>query len=374
MLLLLGGAALLTACPQEEPAGNGSAAASASDAPRNLPAEWYADADRNFIPDFIEQQIGYSPTADDCPVNGACGNGAAGSSLKVASNILLILDSSGSMAARLGGRPKIDLAKQSLNSFMSGLPNAASIGFMVYGHRGNNTPAGKAESCAGVELLAPIGAVDKAAVPQLLARFEPRGWTPIGDSLKAARTAFAGKAGNRIILVSDGLETCGGDPVAVARELKTQGLDVRVDVVGFDVQSADAAALRQIAEAGGGEYFNARTHRELDEYFRRQNLAAAQSLGDAVCEMERNNEAMLCDGRLQNAAISAINRQAQSFRQSGDQQAYAEAGAMRGKIMQHFSERNAARASIRQRSNALAKQGQQTIRQSMKTSEQLKTQ
>ena len=72
---------------------------------------------------------------------------------------------------------------------------------------------------------------------------------------------FSGKEGevNKIVLVSDGIETCGGDPVAAAEELNRSGIEVEIDVVGFGVPDDEADQLRDVASAGGGEYFDART-------------------------------------------------------------------------------------------------------------------
>ena len=64
-------------------------------------------------------------------------------------NVELILDSSGSMAERLdSGQTRIDAAKEVLTDVINELPEQPNInvGFRVYGHKGNNTEAGKSES------------------------------------------------------------------------------------------------------------------------------------------------------------------------------------------------------------------------------------
>lgn len=238
------------------------------------------------MPDFIETELGYDPNADDCPLRENCGNGASGEELNKQVNTLLMLDASGSMRAKAGFERKIDTAKQSLKTFVTGAPNLVKMGFLVYGHKGNNTPAGKAESCAadGAEILAPIGGVSADDFDRTLARFEPTGWTPIGLALEKAREAFAGKTGqNRIIMVSDGIETCGGNPVEVARQLHSEGINVTIDVVGLDVGSREQDQLRAIAKAGGGEYYDAKTRSELDEYFKKQREAYNKTMNDIFC-------------------------------------------------------------------------------------------
>ena len=64
---------------------------------------------------------------------------------------------------------------------------------------------------------------------------------------------------NRIVIISDGLETCDGDPVASAQGLLDQGIEVVVDVIGFDLADADRASLEEVARVTGGTYRDART-------------------------------------------------------------------------------------------------------------------
>jgi hypothetical protein len=168
---------------------------------------------------------------------------------------------------------------------------------MVYGHKGANTPGGKAASCAGVELLAPIGTAAFKGFDQTLDRFKPTGYTPLAASLRKARDAFAGKedAINRIILVTDGVETCGGDPVAEARKLKQAGIKVTTDVVGFDVSNPDEASrLRAIAEASGGTYTDARTSDALDNYFQQARDHAEELAKQFLCVIDNAGKVSLC--------------------------------------------------------------------------------
>ena len=187
---------------------------------------------------------------------------------------LLILDSSGSMAADDGtgtGRTKMQAAKDALLKYSGVSSVLFETGFMLFGHEGDTSEAGRPESCeAGGEVLSPIGEVDPASFEGTLSRFEPTGWTPIEGALDEAEGAFSGKEGeiNRVILVSDGVETCGGDPVAAAERLHASGIELTIDVVGFGVPDDETEQLKDVATAGGSEYFDARTGDDLDRYFR----------------------------------------------------------------------------------------------------------
>ena len=128
------------------------------DVPHVLDPQWYIDSNGNGIPDFIETKYGYDPTKENCPMQ-SCGDGGQGSNYNAKGhNVLLILDSSGSMVTKLDGvQTKLAVAKAALLRFVGVIGTAYKLGFMVYGHKGNNTDAGKAASCAGIDVLAPLG-------------------------------------------------------------------------------------------------------------------------------------------------------------------------------------------------------------------------
>ncbi len=266
---------------------------------RPLPAAWYEDPDGDLVPTAVEQQIDTDPQVDECAQAEGCAEAGATTALEQ-SNTLLILDSSGSMAGSAGGgTSKLDAAKQALRRYVAGTPDSLALGFMVFGHKGSNTRGGKAASCAGVELLDPIGKAASQRFDRTLNRFRPTGYTPLAAALLEARDAFAGEedAINRIILVTDGVDTCAGDPVAEARKLKQAGIKVTTDVVGFDVAKPDEARrLRAIAEASGGTYTDARTADDLNRVFEnardrysdlaKQYLCVAGNVGQiALCQM-----------------------------------------------------------------------------------------
>jgi len=70
-----------------------------------------------------------------------------------------------------------------------------------------------------------------------------------------------------VYVVTDGIETCGGDPVAAAEDLAGSGIQPIVNVIGFQAGDADQEALRAIAEAGGGDYTRADSQQDLEEYW-----------------------------------------------------------------------------------------------------------
>lgn len=83
--------------------------------------------------------------------------------------------------------------------------------------------------------------------------------TPIADSLKAIESDLKGAStGAAIILVTDGEETCGGDPAKVIKDLQAKGFDVNLNIVGFAIDDATLAGqFESWADLGGGRYFAA---------------------------------------------------------------------------------------------------------------------
>jgi Mg-chelatase subunit ChlD len=188
-------------------------------------------------------------------------------------NVELILDSSGSMSeATSTGEPRIDAAKRVLNEVIDVIPEdrgeQLNVGFRVFGHRGDNTDAGREESCASTELRVPIQGVNKDALRAEVEQYQPVGWTPIALSLQQAAADFPDDAENitnAIILVTDGLETCAEpqETCNAAAALFTGPKVVTVNVVGLGLAEDELAILQCIADNGGGRLVGAQNAAEL---------------------------------------------------------------------------------------------------------------
>lgn len=175
-------------------------------------------------------------------------------------NLELIVDSSGSMAAETDtGNLRIDSAKTVLTEVISTIPEVegVNVGFRVYGHEGDNTEEGRAESCRSSELLVPMDGVDVPALTEQVNELQPVGWTPLGFSLEEAAKDFEEPASddvvNAIVMVTDGLETCDADPVAIASELRASDAGIITHVIGFGTKPEELDILSGIAEAGDGQ-------------------------------------------------------------------------------------------------------------------------
>ena len=126
----------------------------------------------------------------------------------------------------------------------------------VYGHRVPS--ADKAAACQDTELAVPVGPLDRQLLLGTIDRLQPLGETPIGLSLQQAAADLPDGVPGTVILVSDGEDECfpdlGPEPCAVTRDLVAQGVDLRLETIGLQVEPAGAEQLRCMAEAGGGEF------------------------------------------------------------------------------------------------------------------------
>ncbi|MFI9001094.1 VWA domain-containing protein [Streptomyces sp. NPDC053541] len=194
------------------------------------------------------------------PAAGAAGAAPAAARAEEPARIDLVLDLSGSMNQNdAGGQTRLAAAKQAVSRIIDTAPPEARLGLRVYGatYPGQD----KKQGCADTQQVLPVATMDRAARAEArnrVAGFKAVGFTPIGVSLREAAKDLGTDGKRRIVLVSDGEDTCAPPPPCdVARELKGQGVDLAVDVVGFRTPSAARAQLTCIAEVTGGSYADA---------------------------------------------------------------------------------------------------------------------
>jgi uncharacterized cupredoxin-like copper-binding protein len=185
---------------------------------------------------------------------------AQASANKKTVNVELIVDESGSMAAATDtGVLRIDAAKQVMAQVISAIPDVegVNVGLRVYGHKGDNTDAGRPESCLSSELLVPMAGVDTTQLTAQVNALQPVGWTPLGFALEEAAKDFKEPASadvvNAIVMVTDGLETCDADPIAIAAKLHDSKAGIITHVVGFGTTPEEQTTLSEIAKSGGGQ-------------------------------------------------------------------------------------------------------------------------
>jgi Ca-activated chloride channel homolog len=181
---------------------------------------------------------------------------AAGAAEKA--RVMLVFDASGSMWREVDGRPMIDIAKEVVGKVVDTWRPVDELGLVAYGHRQKG-------SCDDIEVLSEPGPLDKDAFMSTVRKLNPKGKTPMTAAVKIAAEALRySEEKSTVILVSDGLETCGLDPCSIASELERQGVDFTMHTIGFNVDDPEAKTqLQCLAENTGGIAVSAETPEEL---------------------------------------------------------------------------------------------------------------
>lgn len=174
--------------------------------------------------------------------------------------VMFVLDGSNSMWGQINGTAKISIAKEVMTDLVQGWDKNVPMGLTVYGHRRKN-------DCSDIEVVSLPGVADRNQITEKVQQISPRGKTPLTESVRLAAFSIGGYTGAKssVVLVSDGLETCGGDPCALARSLKAINANFTTHVIGFDVTKEEFQSLQCMATETGGKFFRANNATELKD-------------------------------------------------------------------------------------------------------------
>ena len=176
-------------------------------------------------------------------------------------SVEIVVDASRSMWGRMDGEPKMSVAKDILQDVSYWFPEDLNLALRAYG----STSPSESADCADSALLVPFADENRGPIRAAVAGLRPLGQTPIAYALNQASRDFGARSDDRaVVLVTDGIESCGGDPVQAAQDLRDQGIVVHV--IGFGLGNAadeDTASLQAVARASGGRYVTAGSAEEL---------------------------------------------------------------------------------------------------------------
>jgi hypothetical protein len=180
---------------------------------------------------------------------------------RTSKNLEVILDLSGSMKLPLGRSTRIATARRVLRDVVAKIPDDFNVGLRVYGHRYGSR---QKETCTDSELVVPIQKLDRKRLMSVVDSTQPRGETPLVYSVLQTAADLKALGGGSVILITDGEESCHGDPAAAVRELKAAGVDVRLQILGFTLTGQQVEQqLTQFAQAAGGRYYAAQDGQAL---------------------------------------------------------------------------------------------------------------
>ena len=179
--------------------------------------------------------------------------------------VVLCIDTSGSMRSEDVDPTRAQAAEAAARTFVDSVPSGTRIGLVTF-------------STGAIAQLAPTSDLD--AVRDAIDRIPaPDGATAIGDALQLAAQEMPIKGARVIVLLTDGVNNRGADPLAASQTIGAQG--VRIETVGVgssdsgqmipgtsDPAELDVASLRTIAQNGSGQYIGASDASELSDAFR----------------------------------------------------------------------------------------------------------
>ncbi len=196
---------------------------------------------------------------------------------KVKTRILFVLDASGSMYATMDKDNRINVAKRILTKLMDSLERAkgVEVALRVYGH---NSPPSK-HDCKDTKLEVPFSPHNHGAIKKEVAKIVPKGTTLIAYSLQQAAYDFPKEPNirNVIVLITDGIEECQGDPCAVSEALQANGVILRPFIVGIGGTEDFRKAFECV-----GRYYDANTEADFDNVL---NVVVSQALNNTTVQV-----------------------------------------------------------------------------------------
>ncbi len=173
-------------------------------------------------------------------------------SAPVKTRILFIFDESNSMTANWESSKKIDIAKNLLIKMVDSLKNIQNVelALRMYGHQSPTVP----QDCNDTKLEVAFSSNNAEKIIYKLKNTTPKGTTPIARSLEECGNDFppCNNCRNIIILITDGIEACNGDPCKIALTLQNKGITIKPFIIGIGLDVKFKDAFECI-----GEFYNA---------------------------------------------------------------------------------------------------------------------
>ncbi|MBC5775098.1 VWA domain-containing protein [Pontibacter sp. KCTC 32443] len=201
---------------------------------------------------------------------------------KPKTRILFLLDASGSMMAKWENSDRMSVAKDLLAHLVDSLERFENVevALRAYGHQHGR----ELNDCKDTRLEVPFAVKNAGTVKKKLGEIIPRGNTPITYSLEQTAKDFPEdpRARNVVILITDGLESCNGDPCAVSLALQRKRIFLRPFVIGIGIEAEYEKQLNCI-----GQYFNAADVKTFENVL---TEIVTQTLSETTVSVELQDE------------------------------------------------------------------------------------
>ncbi|NTW32396.1 MAG: VWA domain-containing protein [Bacteroidetes bacterium] len=194
---------------------------------------------------------------------------------KPTTRILFVFDASQSMLARWQSDMKITIARKLLSNLLDSLKNVENLelALRVFGHQKQFPP----QDCDDTKLEIPFAINNTDKIKYKLKTLIPKGTTPIASSLELSANDFTtcDNCRNIIILITDGIEECGGDPCAVSKALQKKGIALKPFIIGI---GKDFSSVYKCV----GTYFDAASEQEFHQAL---NIVISQALNSTTAQV-----------------------------------------------------------------------------------------
>ena len=164
--------------------------------------------------------------------------------------ILFVLDASRSMSGKWQGETKYTIARTILSQILDSLSTIESVevALRMYGHTKHFPP----QNCNDTRLEVPFGKNNIAQIKFRLKQLSPKGTSPIASSLLKSKNDFTPctNCRNIVVLITDGIEECGGDICEVSAALQKEGIILKPFIIGIGRDTHEAYDC-------AGQYYNA---------------------------------------------------------------------------------------------------------------------
>lgn len=194
--------------------------------------------------------------------------------------ILFVFDGSQSMYGRWQSGNKIDIAQKLITKMLDSLNSindnrTFQLALRVYGHQKPVPP----QDCNDTKLEVPFAFNNISRIKQKLKEVVPKGTTPIAQSLSRSATDFPNcdNCRNVIILITDGIEACDGDPCAVSRQLQKKGIILKPFVIGIGLDENFKASFECV-----GNYYDATDEKTFQTVL---GLVISQALNNTTAQI-----------------------------------------------------------------------------------------
>ena len=191
--------------------------------------------------------------------------------------ILFLLDASNSMYARMENDTRINVAKRLLSRMVDSLADLdqVQIALRVYGHQYHRDR----QICTDTKLEVGFNTGNHNEIKEKIKTIRPRGTTLIAYSLQEAAYDFPTSISSRniIILITDGIEECDGDPCAVSQALQKQGVILKPFIIGIGLENEFKAQFECV-----GKYFEANTEETFEKVLK---VVVSQALNNTTCQV-----------------------------------------------------------------------------------------